>query len=87
MIPLLASGDVGTSVPISLINAQWVDIRQTYQQAVQQQLLPALRRHLRPDEVTITRSTPIDFDWVPIPAGEFLMGSDKRQDKRAIDNE
>lgn len=30
---------------------------------------------------------PIDFDWVTIPAGEFLMGSDKQKDKAAHDNE
>jgi len=27
------------------------------------------------------------FDWVTIPAGEFLMGSDKTQDKDADDDE
>ena len=30
---------------------------------------------------------PIAFDWVTIPAGEFLMGSDKTKDKLAYDNE
>lgn len=30
---------------------------------------------------------PIDFDWVTIAAGEFLMGSDKKQDAQAFDNE
>ena len=30
---------------------------------------------------------PIDFDWVTIPAGEFLMGSDKTKDKLAYDDE
>ena len=30
---------------------------------------------------------PIAFDWVTIPAGEFLMGSDKQKDKLAYDNE
>ncbi len=30
---------------------------------------------------------PIDFDWVTIAAGEFLMGSDKKQDAQAYDNE
>ncbi|NLF75470.1 MAG: SUMF1/EgtB/PvdO family nonheme iron enzyme [Chloroflexi bacterium] len=28
-----------------------------------------------------------DIDWVEIPAGEFLMGSDKSQDPQAYDNE
>ena len=30
---------------------------------------------------------PIEFDWLTIPAGEFLMGSDKRKDKMALDDE
>jgi iron(II)-dependent oxidoreductase len=29
----------------------------------------------------------ITFDWVLIPAGEFLMGSDPTQDPHALDNE
>lgn len=29
----------------------------------------------------------IDFDWVFIPAGEFLMGSEKTKDPLAQDNE
>jgi formylglycine-generating enzyme required for sulfatase activity/nucleotide-binding universal stress UspA family protein len=29
----------------------------------------------------------IDFDWVTIPAGDFLMGSDKKRDKLAGDDE
>ncbi len=29
----------------------------------------------------------IAFDWVTVPAGEFLMGSDKKKDKLAYDNE
>ena len=32
-------------MPISLINAQWVDGRENLRQAVSQELLPALRRH------------------------------------------
>ncbi len=34
-----------------------------------------------------TAPAPIDFDWVTIPAGEFLMGSDKKKDKLAYDDE
>lgn len=30
---------------------------------------------------------PIVFDWVEIPAGPFLMGSDKKQDDQAYDDE
>lgn len=29
----------------------------------------------------------IDFDWITIPEGEFLMGSDPSQDPQALDNE
>jgi len=29
----------------------------------------------------------IPFDWVTIPAGYFPMGSDKEQDRYAVDNE
>ncbi len=32
-------------------------------------------------------TTPIAFDWVEIPAGEFIMGSDPKQDSLAYDNE
>ena len=32
-------------------------------------------------------AAPIAFDWVTIPAGEFLMGSDKTKDKLAYDDE
>jgi len=46
VFPVLISGDAATAVPISLINAQWVDGRENLQQAVTQELLPTLRRHL-----------------------------------------
>ena len=32
-------------------------------------------------------TSPIAFDWVKIPAGEFIMGSDKSKDKDALDSE
>ena len=45
-------------------------------------------------ELTVTKETskskppgPIDFDWVSIPAGEFLMGSDPSVDSDARGNE
>jgi serine/threonine-protein kinase len=35
----------------------------------------------------ILKPFPIAFEWITIPAGEFLMGSDKKKDKQALDNE
>ncbi|MFZ4659930.1 MAG: SUMF1/EgtB/PvdO family nonheme iron enzyme [Caldilineaceae bacterium] len=32
-------------------------------------------------------TSPIAFDWVKIPAGEFIMGSDKSKDEDAFDDE
>ncbi len=48
-----------------------------------------------PDEVLIAapvperevQTPPIVFDWVEIPAGPFLMGSDKRKDDQAVSDE
>ena len=42
-----------------------------------------------PAVVTVEEGSepPIDFDWVTIPAGEFLMGSDKQKDSMAWDRE
>jgi len=34
-----------------------------------------------------TERPPLEFDWVVIPAGEFLMGSDKQKDPNASDDE
>jgi formylglycine-generating enzyme required for sulfatase activity len=35
----------------------------------------------------VLRRRPIAFDWVTIPAGDFLMGSDKSKDRLAFDDE
>ncbi len=35
----------------------------------------------------VIKRGPIEFDWAPIPAGEFLMGSDKTKDTQAYDDE
>lgn len=95
--PLLAAGDVRSAVPIGLVNAQRVDIRQGYG-AVANALLPALHNYLNPGATSALRppaqpakpipkapatvKTPIDFDWVEIPAGEFVMGSNDYDDEK-----
>lgn len=43
VFPILIAGDTDVAVPISLINVQWVDGRRDLQQAVERDLLPALR--------------------------------------------
>lgn len=48
--PVLVAGDTGHSVPIGLINVQWVDGREDLRQALDQQLLPSLRRTLSSPE-------------------------------------
>jgi formylglycine-generating enzyme required for sulfatase activity len=35
----------------------------------------------------VSKRGPIEFDWLTIPPGDFLMGSDKQKDKLAFDNE
>jgi serine/threonine-protein kinase len=40
-----------------------------------------------PTPARTKKDIPIVFDWVTIPAGEFLMGSDKQKDSMARDDE
>ncbi len=42
---------------------------------------------VKPSPVLRPPTTPIPFDWVEIPAGEFLMGSDPQKDKQAHGDE
>ncbi len=83
VFPLLVDGDQGNAVPISLITAQWVDGRRDVRRAVTAELLPAVQRHFG-RKVT---KPPVSFDWIEIPAGPFLMGSDKHKDPDAWDDE
>jgi formylglycine-generating enzyme required for sulfatase activity len=46
VFPVLVAGDAASSVPIGLINAQWIDGREDLPRAVAQELLPVLRRQL-----------------------------------------
>lgn len=39
------------------------------------------------DDAKIFRVQPLEIEWVEIPAGEFLMGSDKSKDELALENE
>jgi formylglycine-generating enzyme required for sulfatase activity len=50
IFPVLIAGDAATAVPISLINAQWVDGRQNLHEAVVKGLLPSLLPHVVPAE-------------------------------------
>jgi sulfatase modifying factor 1 len=98
--PLLAGGDATSAIPLHLFNKQRVDIRSDLQ-ALRSQLVPALHKHLGQRSALGPASPPIQnpksqiqnlqpkiaFDWVLIPAGEFLMGSDKGKDKNAHDDE
>lgn len=53
---------------------------------------PAARTPATPSDKPVTPPVvivrpPIEFDWVTIPAGEFLMGSAKQKDRLARDSE
>ncbi len=39
------------------------------------------------ESAPVAKPGPIEIDWVNIPAGPFLMGSDKKKDKDAFDDE
>ncbi len=57
--------------------------------AVESQPLPSQPPRaevVAPDRAAAKRGS-IDFNWVSIPAGEFVMGSDKAMDKLAYDDE
>ncbi|MCB0187946.1 MAG: SUMF1/EgtB/PvdO family nonheme iron enzyme, partial [Caldilineaceae bacterium] len=92
IFPVLAKGEFDDAVPFSLVHVQQVDIRTAYEN-VEIALLPTLQRHLGvaepvgDAEVREEMTHPMAFDWVPISAGAFRMGSDKTQDKDAYDDE
>jgi sulfatase modifying factor 1 len=83
VFPLLIDGDRGNAVPISLITTQWIDGGSDVRHAATNKLLPAVQRHFG----RAVAKSPITFDWVEIPAGPFLLGSDKKKDDQAFDDE
>lgn len=92
IFPVHAAGSETEAIPLLLFSAQRVDLRRNAAQAVAQKLLPALQRHLRPDAAPALpplapKPPPVVFDWVTIPDGPFLMGSDKQKDPQAYDDE
>ena len=89
IFPLLLEGDQVSAVPLSLMDVQWVDGRERPATVAAGQLLPALLRHLgraAPLRAAL-RTPPLDVEWITIPAGPFLMGSDKSKDELALDEE
>jgi formylglycine-generating enzyme required for sulfatase activity len=83
VFPLLIDGEQATSVPLNLSEVHWIDGRRDVQRATQRDLLPVVQRHFGRAET----KPPIAFDWVEIPAGKFVMGSDKTKDPQAYDDE
>ena len=83
VFPLLIDGDQGTAVPLNLSEAHWIDGRRDVQRAMQRDLLPVVQRHFG----RAVTKPPVVFDWVMIPAGEFLMGSDRTTDPDARNDE
>ena len=89
IFPVLADGDEDSAVPLVLDLTQFVDIRTDYAGAVHGKLIPALRKHLGVAAAATNRETKppmwteLGIEWITIPAGEFIMGSDKKKDKQA----
>ncbi|MBK8045956.1 MAG: formylglycine-generating enzyme family protein [Anaerolineales bacterium] len=72
IFPVLVRGDDDAAVPIALVNTQYVDVRSDFAVNVSSRLVPPVRKHVR----GAAPKSPIEIDWVTIPAGEFVMGSD-----------
>ncbi|MFN8463898.1 MAG: SUMF1/EgtB/PvdO family nonheme iron enzyme [Caldilineaceae bacterium] len=85
VFPILVGGDEGSAVPINLIRVQWLDGRKDLQRVIEQELQPHLLRQIG---VAVAPANPIlGLQWIMIPAGEFIMGSDGRTDARATSDE
>ena len=85
IFPVLVAGDNTSAVPISLIRVQWIDGRNDVGQTAMQELRLVLLRNLGRQSMDV--ATRIEFDSVTIPAGEFLMGSNKKKGILVDDSE
>lgn len=85
VFPILVSGTPADAVPINLVRVQWLDGRQDLQGVLVSEMQPVLLRHIGQ---TIARPKPdVKFDWIVIPGGAFMMGSNPYQDKLAASDE
>ena len=81
-------GRYGDGLRMLLARLGWETGRQVDTVSGQEAAKPAAQAISVPAGVrSAPKRGPIDFDWVTIPAGEFLMGSDKAKDKQAFDDE
>lgn len=85
VFPVLVAGDAASAVPINLIRVQWLDGRQDLSQVVTTDLQPHLLRQI--GSVLAPANTRLELEWILIPAGGFVMGSDGRTDPRATSDE
>jgi formylglycine-generating enzyme required for sulfatase activity len=85
VFPILVAGEPASAVPINLIRVQWIEGRQDVRKAVAEELQPVLLRYIGR---TVAKSNPApELEWVVVPAGTFLMGSNSLQDAQATSDE
>ena len=85
VVPMLVAGDAVNAVPINLIRVQWLDGRQDLRRTASGELQSHLLRQIGSTSAIV--DTRLGFDWIMIPAGPFVMGSDVGADPRATDDE
>ena len=94
VFPLLLRGNKRQSIPLILYSIQYEDGRPDLPAACDRLITAMARGGVHPIGSSppgtrqATRRTPsIEFEWITIPAGDFLMGSDKELDPLAFDDE